>query len=121
MGLSLDSGRQLRQNSLKAFAQETGIHADLIPALGSSAEQLTQTLRLLNQHAGTPDVYVIDVIFPGALGEHLLDLTRYQDAGSHTHLPELLQNDTVQGKSQVTSCSAPAWLNVSRPMTEAST
>jgi len=108
MGLSLDSGRQLRQDSLDDFARQTGIQTDLIPALGSSAEQLTQTLRLLNQQAGTPDVYVIDVIFPGALGDHLLDLTPYQDAVSRTHLPELLQNNTVQGRL----VSLPFYMNV---------
>ena len=51
---------------------------------------------------------MIDVIFPGALGEHLLDLTRYRDAGSRTHLPELLQNDTVQGRL----VSLPFYVNV---------
>jgi trehalose/maltose transport system substrate-binding protein len=107
MGLSLDSGRQL-QTSLESFAEKTGIHADLMPALGSSAEQVTQTLRLLNQHAGTPDVYVIDVVYPGTLSEHLLDLTPYVDADAHAHLPELLQNDTVHGHL----VSLPFYVNV---------
>lgn len=98
MGLSLDSGRQLRHDSLDVFARTTGIHVDLIPTLGSSAEQLGQFVRLLNLHASTPDVYLIDVIFPGTLGEDLLDLTPYRNAGSDTHLVELMQNDTVRGR-----------------------
>jgi trehalose/maltose transport system substrate-binding protein len=108
MGLGLDAGRQLQENSLPAFTRQTGVQVDLIPVLGSSAEQLDQMLRLLNQRASAPDVYVIDVVFPGVLGEHLLDLSPYQDAESSSHLQELLKNDTVQGRL----VSLPFYLNV---------
>jgi trehalose/maltose transport system substrate-binding protein len=108
MGLGLDAGRQLQQNSLVAFTRQTGIQVDLIPVLGSSAEQLDQMLRLLNQRASAPDVYVIDVVFPGTLGEHLMDLGPYQDAQSRSHLRELLENDTVQGRL----VSLPFYMNI---------
>src|SRR5437588_10540614 len=61
-GLGLDAGEQLRRDILDEWTRNTGIHADLIPTLGNSTEQLAQTQRLLNQRARTPDVYVIDVI-----------------------------------------------------------
>ena len=108
IGLSLDSAHQLREESLDGFAKSTGIHADLIPAMGSSTDQLAQAQRLLKQHATSPDIYVIDVVFPGALAEHLLNLEPYRDAGVRAHLPELLQNDTVDGRL----VSLPFYLNV---------
>jgi len=108
MGLSLDSGRQLRIESLDSFTQNTGVHVDLIPTLGSSADQLAQYVRLLKQHASTPDVYLIDVIFTGTLGDDFLDLTQYRESVSQTHLSELLQNDTIQGRL----VSLPFYVNV---------
>jgi trehalose/maltose transport system substrate-binding protein len=108
MGLGLDSGRQLRHDSLDDFTQATGIQVDLIPTLGSSADQCSQFMRLLKQRASTPDLYLIDVIFPGTLGADLLDLTPYRDSGSYTHLGALLENDTVGG----VLVSLPFYLNV---------
>lgn len=108
VGFGLDAGEALRRDALDEFTHTTGITADLIPTWGTSAEQLAQTLRLLNQHASTPDVYVIDVVWPGTLGGHLLDLASYQDQDAHSHLPELLTNDTVGGRL----VSLPFYLNV---------
>jgi len=98
LGFNPDSGQALRTDALDEFTRTTGIAVDLIPTGGTSAEQLSQTLRLLNQHASTPDVYLIDVVWPGTLGEHLLDLTRYADQEAHSHIPALLANDTVKGR-----------------------
>jgi trehalose/maltose transport system substrate-binding protein len=81
MGLALRAGEELRHDVLDGFTRATGIHVDLIPTLGSSAEQFSQIRRLLERHADTPDVYLIDVIWPGALERHLLDLTPYLDEG----------------------------------------
>ena len=108
MGLSLDSTTQLRRDGLDSFTQETGIRVDPIPTLGSSADQLAQTQRLLKEHSGSPDVYLIDVIFPGAIADGLLDLTPYRDANSYSHVPELLHNDTVEGRL----VSLPFYVNV---------
>jgi trehalose/maltose transport system substrate-binding protein len=71
---------------------------DLVPAWGTSAEQLSQTARLVSQRSSPPDVYLIDVVWPGTLGSDLLDLTRYADGDRQAHLPALLQNDTVRGR-----------------------
>jgi trehalose/maltose transport system substrate-binding protein len=107
-GLSLEAGKQLREDSLDPFARTAGIQADLIPALGSSAEQIEQINRILSSHTSTPDIFLIDVIYPGAIGQHLLDLMPYQDDASRGHLPELLRNDTVDGRL----VSLPFYLNL---------
>jgi trehalose/maltose transport system substrate-binding protein len=108
VGLGLDSAERLRRDALDEFARTTGIRTDVIPTWGSSVEQLGQTLRLLRRHASTPDVYVIDVIWMGTLGEHLLDLTPYLDQDARSHLPELLRNNTVRDRL----VSLPFYVNV---------
>jgi trehalose/maltose transport system substrate-binding protein len=104
----LDAGEAVRRDALAEFTRTTGIEVDLIPTWGTSAEQLTQTLRLLKQGATTPDVYLIDVIWPGTLGTYFLDLKSYSGQDSAGHLPVLLTNDTVQDRL----VSMPFYLNV---------
>jgi len=98
VGLGLDAGEQLRRDALDEFTRSTGIRVDLVPAWGTSAEQLRQISHLLRLHSNTPDVFVIDVVWPGTLGSEFLDLAPYADGGARSHLPVLLQNDTVSGR-----------------------
>lgn len=98
MGLGLDAGEQLKHDALDEFIRTAGVRVDLIPAWGTSAEQLSQISRLLGQHSSPPDIDVIDVVWPGTLGPDLLDLTPYADGDARAHLPALLQNDTVRGR-----------------------
>ena len=97
-GLSLETGEQLRQDAIDEFTRKTGVEVELIPTPGSSTEQLSLILNLLRQHATSPDVYVIDSIWPGTLHEHLEDLTPYLHGEAPEHLPVLLANDTVNGR-----------------------
>src|SRR5205823_3158165 len=101
-------GEQLKRDALADFTRTTGIRVDLVPAWGSSAEQLNQTARLLNLRANQPDVFLIDVVWPGTLGPDLLDLTPYRDRDAAAHVPALLQNDTVLGRL----VSLPFYVNV---------
>ena len=98
LGFNLDVAQALRHDALDEFTRTTGIAVDLIPTWGTSSEQLNQTLRLLQRRASTPDVYLIDVVWPGTLGEHLLDLRPYEDRDARSHIPALLANDTVGGR-----------------------
>jgi trehalose/maltose transport system substrate-binding protein len=107
-GLSYEAARRLPQEGLDDFTQRTGIAVNVLPAWGNSTDQLAVTRKTLMRHFGTPDVYVIDVIWPGSLGENLLDLTSYLTANDRGHLPELLANDTVNGRL----VSLPFYLNI---------
>ena len=108
VGFTPQAGEQLKRDALDQFTRTTGIRVDVVPAWGTSAEQLSQTSKLLKLRANPPDVYLIDVVSPGTLGPDLLDLTPYLDAGARAHLPVLLKNDTVQGRL----VSLPSYLNV---------
>ena len=93
---------QLRQDALDEFTARTGIQVDLIPTLGTSSEQLELMRKFLQRGSPAPDVYLIDVIWPGTLHEHLLDLTPYLTAKDRNHIPALIENATVENR--IVSC-----------------
>src|SRR3954468_10097135 len=75
LGLSLEAESQLRQDAIADFTRKTGIEVDMIPTPGNSAEQTALMLKLLGRHSSSPDIYMVDVVWPGTLQAHLLDLT----------------------------------------------
>ena len=87
-----------RNHELKQFTKETGIRVKLLPAL-EGAEPLDACRSFLETGAKIPDVYGVDVIWPGILAENLLDLKAFVPAQEiATHFPELIANNTVNGK-----------------------
>ncbi len=62
----------------------------------------TDVLALYQQQlaAGTSDVdlYEVDVIWPGLLANHLLDLKPYSKGAEKLHTPPVIANNTVDGK-----------------------
>jgi trehalose/maltose transport system substrate-binding protein len=59
---------------VQAFTRETGIQVKRLPAPDASLKQLVLWKELLQKGDTTPDVYGIDVIWPGILGQYLMDL-----------------------------------------------
>ena len=96
----LDRTFQDRRNlELEQFTQETGIRVKLLPAPEGAVETLNAWRSLLESGAKIPDVYAVDVIWPGILAENLLDLKAFVPAQEiAAHFPELIANNTVNGK-----------------------
>ncbi len=107
-GFGYQATRQLPGEGLDEFTRKTGIQVDFIPAWGNSTDQLALTRRTLEGRFPTPDIYLIDAIWPGTLARHLLDLKPYLDKGTAEQPPELLKNDTVNGRL----VALPLYLNV---------
>src|ERR1700682_6743290 len=66
-----------RQQELQQFTRETGIRVSLLPSPESAQQKLALWQELLGTGAAGPDVYGIDVIWPGILNEHVIDLKSY--------------------------------------------
>jgi trehalose/maltose transport system substrate-binding protein len=93
------SDYQSRLNEVAEFTRQTGIRVEFLPGPEAAAEQLATSRKLLESGAKVPDVYVVDVIWPGVLADHLLDLRQYiPEQEIAAHLPELIANNTVNGK-----------------------
>jgi len=96
----VDKEYQLRlREELLEFKKQTGIQVEVLPAPEAAVEQLLAWRRLLESGAKTPDVYAIDVIWPGILADNLLDLRTYVPAEEiKIHFPQLVSNSTVNGR-----------------------
>ncbi|HUI73780.1 MAG TPA: extracellular solute-binding protein [Candidatus Acidoferrum sp.] len=93
------SGRsEAREAELQEFTRETGIQVKHLPAPESSPDQLALIRQLLQKGTGSPDVYGIDVIWPGILRRYLADLKPYFTEETASDEPELVANYTVDGK-----------------------
>jgi trehalose/maltose transport system substrate-binding protein len=98
VGLGLDSADFLKRNVIDEYTRSTGIQVGIVPAWGDSVDQLTQSVMLLRKPINPPDIYVVDVIWTGALAADLLDLAPYIVGGLKGHFSTLVQNDTVGGR-----------------------
>jgi trehalose/maltose transport system substrate-binding protein len=86
-------------DQLRQFTSRSGIRVEVLPAPEAAVEQLATWRRLLEGGASVPDVYAIDVIWPGILADELLDLRMYIPAQEiSAHFPELIANNTVNGR-----------------------
>jgi trehalose/maltose transport system substrate-binding protein len=86
------------QAALRKFTQETGIRVNHLPAPESATDQLRLISQLLQKGTGSPDVFGIDVIWPGILQQYLLDLKPDFPSEDASEDRELLANFTVDGR-----------------------
>src|SRR5882762_447317 len=76
-----------RQDELRQFTRQTGIQVKLLPSPEAAREQLIFWRELLRTRTSEPDVYGLDVIWPGMLGEYFIDLKPYfaNEIPAHFH------------------------------------
>ncbi len=87
-----------RQQELQQFTRETGIQVKLLPSPEAAREQLVLWRELLRTGASDPDVYGVDVIWPGMLAEYFLDLKPYFSNEISAHFPAIVTSYTVDNK-----------------------
>jgi trehalose/maltose transport system substrate-binding protein len=83
---------------LKAFTQQTGIGVKHLPTPETTLDQLDMVRKLLQQGSSSPDVYGVDVIWPGALSEELTDLKPYLATELSAINADVVASYTVRGK-----------------------
>lgn len=86
------------QDPLLEFTRQTGIQVKHLPAPEGAREQLELIRRLLAQGSAGPDVYSIDIIWPGILKKDLTDLRDQFPEVVKSEDPELLGNYQVNGR-----------------------
>jgi trehalose/maltose transport system substrate-binding protein len=83
---------------LRDFTRETGINVRHLPTPESALEQLDLVRKLLRQVNSGPDVYGVDVIWPGALSGELIDLKSYLGPELSSMNADVVASYTVKGK-----------------------
>ena len=89
---------EARQQELLQFTRETGIRVSLLPSPESARQKLVLWRELLATGASGPDVYGVDVIWPGMLAEYFLDLKPYFTDEASLQFPAIAAGYTVDNK-----------------------
>lgn len=89
---------ELCQQGASAWEQETGHTAKIVTTPNSTTERLALYQQLLAAGAKDIDVFQIDVIWPGILGNHFIDLKEYSDGVQDDHFPAIVANNTVKDR-----------------------
>ncbi len=87
---ALGAEANLCREAAERWSAETGHEVEIVHPPQSASEQLALYQQLLAAQSPDIDVFQIDVIWPGILGQHLLDLSAYvDDAGLADHAPAM--------------------------------
>ncbi|OEE90480.1 ABC transporter substrate-binding protein [Enterovibrio norvegicus FF-162] len=89
---------ELCQQGVAAWEQETGHTVKIITTPNSTTERLALYQQLLAAGADDIDVFQIDVIWPGILGNHFIDLKPYSNGEESSHFPSIVSNNTVKDR-----------------------
>ncbi|MCG8315142.1 MAG: ABC transporter substrate-binding protein [Pseudomonadales bacterium] len=89
---------RLCQQAVSAWSEKTGHQVKIVSTPNSSTERFALYQQVLASKSSDIDVIQIDVIWPGTLAPHLVDLSQYIDKGiARQHFPALIKNNTIDG------------------------
>jgi trehalose/maltose transport system substrate-binding protein len=95
VGLELE----ICQEGAEAWAEATGNQVEVISTPNSATERLALYQQILAANSADIDVFQIDVIWPGILANHFVDLQEYIDQEMIAqHFPAIIANNTVDGR-----------------------
>jgi trehalose/maltose transport system substrate-binding protein len=90
---------RLCRQGVDAWSQQTGNPVKIVATPNSSTERFALYQQILASHSSDIDILQIDVVWPGTLAPHLVDLSPYiGKAGTQQYFPALIANDTVNGR-----------------------
>lgn len=90
--------RLIPESYLREFAQETGIRVNDLPTPEDNGRKLHLAMDLLRSGAPSPDLYGVDMIWTGEMGDYLVDLQPYFSSEISSEDPVLVQSSKFQGK-----------------------
>jgi len=91
-------GNQLDKVLAAKFTEATGIQIEVIPRPADSTETFATYQRAFEAKSGDIDVMMLDIIWPGALAPHLLDLTDAFSGQMDQWYESVVENNTIDGK-----------------------
>lgn len=96
---SLGIESELCRSGAEAWAGQTGNRVKLVSTPPDANERLGLYQTLLAAQSQDVDIFQIDIIWPGALASHFLDLnSALPESDRKDHLEILIDNNTVDGK-----------------------
>lgn len=89
---------RLCTEGVRAWEEKTGNRVTIVSTPNSSTERLALYLQVLASRSDDIDVLQVDVVWPGILANHLIDLKPYMGDDPAAHFSALIENDTVDGR-----------------------
>ncbi|BBK36002.1 sugar ABC transporter substrate-binding protein [Allostella sp. ATCC 35155] len=89
---------RLCTDGVRAWERKTGNRVEVVSTPNSSNERLALYQQLLSAQADDIDVLQIDVVWPGVLASHLVDLSPYLADAAGQHFATIIANNTVDGR-----------------------
>ncbi len=90
---------ELCRTGAETWASESGNRVELVQSPSLANNRLGLFQQLLAAGSGDIDVFQIDIIWPGTLGRHFVDLRPYLgDDAAARHFPATIENNTVDGE-----------------------
>jgi len=80
------------------FAKDTGIQIQFTQRPQDSTESLALYQRFFQGQSSDIDAFSVDVVWPGVLAPHLVDLSQKLGDDAKMHYEGIIQNNTVGGK-----------------------
>jgi trehalose/maltose transport system substrate-binding protein len=90
--------RMISDADLQEFTRETGIRVNDLPTPEDNGSKFVLAMDLLRSGATSPDLYGVDIIWAGAMGEYLVDLQPYFAREISSEDPAFLESYRVHGK-----------------------
>jgi trehalose/maltose transport system substrate-binding protein len=91
-------GNQLDVALAQQFTKDTGIAVNVVGKPTSSTENYATYQRFFQAQSPDLDVMMIDVIWPAAFAQHLVDLNAKLGDQAKKCVPSIIENNTVDGK-----------------------
>jgi len=89
---------ELCKRNAEAWAAKTGNQVQVVATPNDSSERLALYQQVLSAGSDKIDVFQIDVVWPGLLGLHLLDLKPYTQGVEGQHFASFIANNTHAGR-----------------------
>jgi trehalose/maltose transport system substrate-binding protein len=84
--------------AIAKFTEATGIAVNRIPGEQSATDRLSNYNLQLGAESSDIDVFQIDVIWPGVMAQHAVDLNESLSDLAAMHFPAIIENNTIDGK-----------------------
>ncbi|MEC9489791.1 MAG: ABC transporter substrate-binding protein [Halanaerobiales bacterium] len=91
---------ELTQQAAQMYMEEhPDVKINVLSTPDLTNDRLGLYLQFLEAESAKVDVYQVDVIWPGDLGQHFIDLNKYgAEEVTDNHFQEIVQNNTVEGR-----------------------
>lgn len=89
---------EMCKTAAETWAAQSGNKVQVVATPSDSSQRLAIYRQILDSHSDKIDVFQLDVVWPGMLAPHLLDLKPYAQGAEAAHFPSIIANNTAAGR-----------------------